>query len=227
MKPRPKTNRDDFSPKVKRIIAQRVNYHCSRCDAGTSGPRLDPTKSLSTGVAGHITAAAPGGPRYNPSLTPAQRKDFENAIWLCRTCGTLVDCDESMFTVEQLVRWKRAAEARALAGLSSSAGDMHPASNRISLSPEEIEILIAAEGDGEIAVPKTELGFFVRTSTRQFIDSSDRAIAAIYLDAFEGLRQKGMIRPYGGIAYDLTGSGVIAARNLKKLQDGLSGGARV
>jgi hypothetical protein len=64
-------------------------------------------------VAAHITAASPGGPRFDSSLTPKQRRSIENAIWMCRNCGTLVDYDEEQFTVEQLREWKARAERAA------------------------------------------------------------------------------------------------------------------
>jgi hypothetical protein len=45
--------------------------------------------TIDIGVAAHITAAAPNGPRYDPSLTSAQRRRHLNGIWLCRLRGTL------------------------------------------------------------------------------------------------------------------------------------------
>jgi hypothetical protein len=34
-------------------------------------------------------------------------------VWLCQTCGKLADNDQSSFTIEELRRWKRQAEADA------------------------------------------------------------------------------------------------------------------
>jgi hypothetical protein len=64
--------RDDFNKEVKRVIAARVNNLCSNpsCRAQTSGPKVDSTKAINIGVAAHITAASPGGPRYESALTP-------------------------------------------------------------------------------------------------------------------------------------------------------------
>ena len=66
--------RDDFGEEVKRAVAARVGHRCSMpgCGATTSGPRIDSSKSLNLGVAAHITAAALGGPRYDPLLTPKE-----------------------------------------------------------------------------------------------------------------------------------------------------------
>jgi hypothetical protein len=82
--------------------------------APTSGPQEDPAKALNIGVAAHITAASPGGARYDDSLTPEQRKDAQNGIWLCQNCANLVDNDETQFSVEYLKAWKvmREVEAR-------------------------------------------------------------------------------------------------------------------
>jgi tetratricopeptide (TPR) repeat protein/nucleoside phosphorylase len=115
--------RDDFPEEVKRIVAQRVGYQCSNpdCRALTSGPQIDPTKALNVGVAAHITAAAPGGPRYDPSLTPEARRHPDNAIWLCRTCAKLVDNDLARFTVDLLRKWKAEAEKAASKQIGKSA----------------------------------------------------------------------------------------------------------
>ena len=109
--------RDDFSQAVNRIIAERVGYRCSNpgCRALTSGPQNDVTKFLNVGVAAHITAASPGGPRYDPTLSQETRKHPDNGIWLCQNCAKLVDNDPSRFPVSNLYEWKRHAEAEALA----------------------------------------------------------------------------------------------------------------
>lgn len=59
--------RDDFSEEAKLILARRVNYHCSNpiCGESTTGPQTNPTKSMNIGVAAHITAASPNGPRFD------------------------------------------------------------------------------------------------------------------------------------------------------------------
>lgn len=59
------------------------------------------------------TSSHPGGPRYDPSLTPEERRHANNAIRLCQTHGNLVDNDKLWFTEEELIRWKRAAESEA------------------------------------------------------------------------------------------------------------------
>ena len=106
---------DDFSEQVKRALASRVGNLCSnpQCRVLTSGPQEDPAKALNIGVAAHITAASPGGPRYDPELLPAERSGPSNGLWLCQNCAKLVDNDAARFTVELLRGWKTTAEAEA------------------------------------------------------------------------------------------------------------------
>lgn len=113
--------RDDFTLQVRRVLAERVAVRCSRCERTTSGPNSDPEKSVNIGVAAHITAAAPGGPRYDASLSSEDRKSADNGIWLCQTCAKLIDNDPELYPVEVLREWKRGAEARASASVSGPA----------------------------------------------------------------------------------------------------------
>jgi hypothetical protein len=74
-------NRDDFSEKTKRALAQRANYRCSHCGIATSGPSDEsPDAVVSIGVAAHIHAAAPGGARYIEAMTPQERSHISNGI---------------------------------------------------------------------------------------------------------------------------------------------------
>lgn len=109
------TKRDDFSKPTIRELGMRVNYHCSKpdCWKSTLGPHSDPEKSVNLGKAAHITAAALGGPRYDKTLSPAERKAISNGIWMCGLHAELVDKDEKEFPVELLRKWKTEAEERA------------------------------------------------------------------------------------------------------------------
>lgn len=90
-------------------------------------------------------------------------------------------------------------------------------SSQDSLSPEEIEILIAAAEEGEISLLSSdETGAWVRAGRRDFADQSDRAIAAMYVQALKSLCRRELVAHAGGIAYDLTGSGFQLARELKQ-----------
>lgn len=111
--------RDDFDERIKRLVAARVGNLCSNpaCRALTSGPTLTPDKSLNLGVAAHITAASPGGPRYDPTMPPEERRSSENAIWLCQNCAKLIDNDVTKYSEVMLREWKAKAELAALSAV--------------------------------------------------------------------------------------------------------------
>lgn len=123
-----KSTRDNFTEKNARILRERVSGRCSNpeCRKPTTGPKEDPNKVANVGEAAHITAAAKGGPRFDASLTPEQRREPENGIWLCRTCHTLADGDEARYTVEELQRWKAEAERLASRELLSNISLLPP-----------------------------------------------------------------------------------------------------
>lgn len=102
----------DFNKDTKENLAKKVGYLCSNpfCRCLTVGANNDHTGTISIGEAAHITAAEAGGPRYNPNLTIKQRKDESNGIWLCRNHAVMIDRDETFFTVDLLMRWKKDAE---------------------------------------------------------------------------------------------------------------------
>jgi len=101
-------NRDNFTPNIKRKLAERVAYRCSNpnCSNITIGPNTDEFKSTNSGIAAHITSAAPGGARYDNSLTSEQRIHINNGIWLCSICAGIIDRDEQKYTVDLLKKWK-------------------------------------------------------------------------------------------------------------------------
>lgn len=102
-------NRNEFSPTVKKNLAKRANQRCSNPDCGiaTSGPHKDEDKAINVGVAAHITAASPGGPRYNEFITPEERAAITNAIWLCQKFAKLIDSDVKAYMEELIRLWKR------------------------------------------------------------------------------------------------------------------------
>jgi hypothetical protein len=110
--------RDNFSPDVKRALEQRAGHRCCfpGCDAETSGPSNEGPRAVArTGMACHIVAASsgPGARRIDGTMSSAQRSSYENGIWMCHHHGTLIDQDESRFTIPLLIQWREAAEKRA------------------------------------------------------------------------------------------------------------------
>ena len=107
------SQRDNFPKSVVRILSNRVGGKCSICKTPTYGPQPNPDDFMNIGEAAHITAAAPGGPRYDPSMTSDVRSSATNGIWLCRNCHAVIDRDDSTYSVADLIKIKRDAEEQA------------------------------------------------------------------------------------------------------------------
>jgi len=108
-------SRDDFKPNTINQIARRAAYTCSNpdCRRRTLIPTIsDQTNVIYNGIAAHITAASPNGPRYDSSLTDEQRASIENGIHLCRLCANQIDVNGGKdYPVYLLREWKVLHEA--------------------------------------------------------------------------------------------------------------------
>ncbi|TCP66148.1 hypothetical protein [Sphingomonas sp. PP-CE-1G-424] len=129
--------RDSFSQTTKTNLAKRAAYICSSpdCRAFTLGARAEGDGVVNIGVAAHITAAAAGGPRFDPDIDTIDRASEQNGLWLCANCHTRIDTDPTHFTVAKLRDWKRDAEARSFEQLGRRPLDLDKA---IRYQPEII-----------------------------------------------------------------------------------------
>jgi hypothetical protein len=120
----PVSRRDEFSLAVTTALARRASYICSNpdCRALTLCPSdEDPLKSIYVGRAAHITAASPGGPRYDPSVTQNERGEISNAIFLCAVCADMIDKNNGLdFTADLLRQWKANHEVFVRTNLNKS-----------------------------------------------------------------------------------------------------------
>mgnify|MGYP002797131254 CR=1 FL=1 len=113
-----KVKRLEFSPKTKRVLAQRVGYRCScpKCNNITIGPGDTPSSVVILGEAAHIVGAIKQtdglSPRADPTKSEEYIKSLDNGIWLCRHHHKLVDSKSSTYTVELLKNWKKQAEEK-------------------------------------------------------------------------------------------------------------------
>lgn len=183
--------RDDFLIKTKELLAKRVGYRCSNpsCNQLTSGPHVDKNKSVNIGVAAHITAASPNGPRHNPSISTEDRKSYSNGIWLCQKCGKLIDNDSSRYTIELLNQWKLKAEHSAteeLEGRTSNIFKSSKLTEKKLTAYEKLfyEIKSASSSishlfeDTELSIEeKQETAFLIGLKVAELTDSED-----FYLD---------------------------------------------
>lgn len=183
-------NRDEFTTRAKLQIAKRAGWHCSdpSCRRLTVGSNSDGTGEISLGIAAHICAAAPGGPRYDPNQTPAQRSSPDNGIWMCRLHGTAVDAKDSTFTVELLHEWKAQAQRDAWRATLYSEGPLAPAW-RVS-TEGELRTRVRAAAAADLAVfrrsgkwPSTAIALTLEVSgLRESVSTSALATALSTLD---------------------------------------------
>lgn len=119
------TKRDDFTKKTIDILGKRVAFHCSNpnCRKITIGPNEEKEKATIIGIAAHITAASPEGPRFNPDLNEVERRHIDNGIWLCSNCATLIDKDPAKYPVTLLMEWRKQEEFTIYKQLTSEKGE--------------------------------------------------------------------------------------------------------
>lgn len=108
-------SRDNFPPKVVARLKERVAHRCSNpdCRVSTIGPGEGSLSVANIGKAAHIAAAAPGGPRFDASMTQELRSSITNGIWLCSNCATRIDVDAPAYPTLLLHQWKDRAERTA------------------------------------------------------------------------------------------------------------------
>jgi hypothetical protein len=155
--------RDEFTSRTIDILAKRAGYVCSNpeCQCPTVGAAQAHDGFINVGVASHITAASPGGPRYDPSLTSEERRDQSNGVWLCQTHAKLIDSDAEHFTAERLRQWKRDVEQNSFRKLVTPEHQIAAAAAQSATTPaDELESLIRSL----IAAGHRDLAAFKRTT---------------------------------------------------------------
>ncbi len=195
------STRDDFSLATKETLAKRVGWRCSNpsCHKLTSGPHEEAHKSINIGVAAHITAAAPGGKRYDVSLSSEQRKSIENGMWLCQNCGKLIDSDEHEYSVRVLLSWKREAERQAKLEVEQSASQTSFRSpiNACTLTfnfQDYLDTIVANQSqkseDGRYVETKAQLPLKVQTvKLQESLERTQRQDAPKVFVVLAGLRE--------------------------------------
>jgi hypothetical protein len=119
--------RDNFSSATILKLQKRVNSRCSKptCRVPTHAPQKGSDGAITIGVAAHICAASPGGPRYDNEMSTKDRKSVANGIWLCSNCSAEIDRNSNDFSVELLREWKTQAEFKATQELGNKLPDVN------------------------------------------------------------------------------------------------------
>jgi hypothetical protein len=150
---------DDFSSDLIRRLRERVAHRCSNpdCRVITTAAGAGEIGVNSIGQAAHIHAASRGAARYKASMSSAQRKAIDNAIWLCASCHAKVDRDEATYTALRLKEWKLSAEDAARSELGQ-----RPITNT-----DAQNMLIAAFGGAPKHLPRTAVANVIAVGERE------------------------------------------------------------
>lgn len=208
--------RDEFPERIKRIIAERAGHRCSypSCRAATYGPQENSAGSINIGIAAHICAASPGGPRFDSAMSAEQRVHPDNGIWLCQTHAKLVDNDPQHYPVAELLRWKKEAEGMASLLVGRSQVDLTPSDRELTAEEQEL-ICWAHKGGGHILLLCPDYpADWVRAGPKDFLDMADPSVGARYCDALRRLVGRSLVRNDEGDHYMLTGVGFQVAEQL-------------
>ncbi len=171
--------RDDFTKETQRIIAARAGYRCSNPTCGRLTAKAhpeNPSQAMSVGVAAHIEAASPGGPRYNHTQVPEERKAPENGIWLCQSCSRQIDVAQTAFSVETLRTWRSYAEQWAAREASASADMMTGLIKKIDTAHQLISAFIEQWQVGEPPIDFTDF----QASSQRMINYGQSRVAAFH-----------------------------------------------
>jgi hypothetical protein len=106
------TSNGKFSAATIEVLAKRAAFHCSNpdCVVLTTGPTASDVGSVNIGEAAHIHGRTEESARYSPLVSPSERADITNGIWLCRNCHKEIDNDPVRFPAELLFLWRREHE---------------------------------------------------------------------------------------------------------------------
>ncbi len=162
-----KKKRDEFPARVRTELAKRAGWQCSSCRCPTEGPTSEEGGSVSLGVAAHITAAAPGGPRFDPSLTPEQRSSVQNGIWLCGLHGREIDLDCARYSVGRLCTIKVEHELRVRRTLGVKPADRD---GTVVASLDALAIHEIRKGEAELQMRDPEGHERILTKLAPFVD---------------------------------------------------------
>ena len=191
--------RDNFTREVKDRLAKRVGMRCSNptCRAPTSGPDFQHGVT-NTGVAAHICAASPGGPRFEDGQTSEERSSFSNGIWLCQICAKLIDDDELRYPKATLLSWRDTSEK--IAALEVQGFQVRLA-NRFTEMERKIPSLIAEMRDDLVGTPITRQ--FILFSRQWSYGGQNGPYFVYYFEDHEGLEAMVTIMEHYGAAYDV------------------------
>lgn len=123
----PSTSRDRVPPAQEKVVISRSGDSCAYPGCGlelTIDPQHVDDSPKATGKVAHISAASPGGPRYDESMTSKQRGSAENLIYLCGSHHDVIDSQLEFHTRDFLIDAKVSHERAVARGVRSALGQV-------------------------------------------------------------------------------------------------------
>lgn len=173
--------RDRVPAAQEKVVISRSGNRCAYPGCGldlTIDPLAEGDRPKATGKVAHIAAASPGGPRFDPKMTAAERGSAENLIYLCGPHHDAVDTQLQYHTREFLLEAKHVHEAAVERAVRSALGEV---------SYEELSVVCTVIASSattlqalgvELAVPlqeKIELNKLGPSSVQRIIDGLSQA----------------------------------------------------
>ncbi len=102
-------SKKDISKSQIKILWGKSGSRCAICKENIIKSIQD-REEYHVGEMAHIEGEKPGSARFNPNMTDEQRANYKNLILLCPTHHSIIDKNESEYTVEKLKQVKREHE---------------------------------------------------------------------------------------------------------------------
>lgn len=117
------TSRRAYLDRDIKILWSLASGRCTICRVELIAEPSGEDRHVVLGKQGHIYAHSPGGPRYDATKAEVRGflRSYENLVLVCGPHHDTVDGQESTFTVDELLRLKRAHEAWVHARLAQAA----------------------------------------------------------------------------------------------------------
>lgn len=184
-------SRVEFRKPVQRIIASRSGFRCSfpNCGRSTIGPAINENEFSNIGVASHIYAASPNGPRGNGGLSKEEIGSPNNGIWLCQTHSKMIDNNNGVdYPAQLLLSYKTLHEQRILRemnGLPITLGWVEEITvkrspifqGNVSLNLGKMNILVGENGSGKSALLEWISGFNETRYLERWLKGSEKGTA--------------------------------------------------
>ncbi len=142
--------RDRVPPAQEKVVIARSGNKCAYPHCGlelTIDARNADDRPKATGKVAHIAAASPGGPRYDKTMTSAERGSADNLIYLCGAHHDAIDAQLEFHTREFLLEAKRSHEDAVARAVRNALGEV---------TYEELSVVCAVISNAP--APPQELG---------------------------------------------------------------------